>query len=422
MLRKTVNLVTSSSMIRKIAVVATGAAVGQFVSVAFSPILTRIFGPAAFGEFATFSSIIGPLCVICCLKLENAIVVESTDEEAIASATTAVLASLSIASLASVAIWIIALAKPSFFGSALNAYLVPVTFALILLSGLGLVGQSLSVRSSLFSAVSVYQAARSALTVFSQAILGIVAPSGLSLLTGQILGQALSSSTFSQNFRTLARRACDYNKIAMLQTFRRNSSFVYFGTLQSLANAFSATVPLLIIGVLFGKQEVGLFWLAFRMLALPAQILAESMRVVLAKSFADLSNRGVSMVLPYYKATGVLIGACVPIAVVVCTVAPLVFSLAFGAAWEKAGYYAIAIMPSWIVSIAAVPSAVVVSVKRMQGSFLIYEVTSLVLKATTLILMSRFVGSIATVGCYAIVTALVQALWAVYVGRKLAEK
>jgi len=409
-------------MIRKIAVVATGAAAGQFFSVAFSPILTRIFNPAAFGEFATFSSIIGPLCVICCLKLENAIVVESTEEEAIASAITAVLASLLIALLASVATWTITLVKPGFFGSALNAYLIPVTFALILLSGVGLVGQSLSVRSSLFSAVSVYQAARSALTVFSQAILGIVAPNGLSLLTGQVLGQAFSSSTFLRNFRTLARRARDFDKFTMLKTFRRNSSFVYFGTLQSLANAFSATVPLLIIGALFGKQEVGLFWLAFRMLALPAQIVAESMRVVLAKSFADLSNRGDSITPAYYKATGVLIGACVPIAVVVCTVAPLAFSLAFGAAWEKAGYYAIAIMPSWIVSIAAVPSAVVVSVKRMQGSFLVYEITSLVIKATTLLLMSRFVGNISTVACYAVVTALIQAIWTLYVGRKLAEK
>ena len=50
--------------------------------VLLAPILTRLYDPEAFGVFSLYTSIVGFLAVIACLRYENAIVLPEKDEDA----------------------------------------------------------------------------------------------------------------------------------------------------------------------------------------------------------------------------------------------------------------------------------------------------------------------------------------------------
>lgn len=82
---------TSNRLVRNVAIVASGTAGAQAISLAFSPILTRLYSPEAFGILGTFLAVFAVLMPLAAFNYPMAIVLPSRDEEAIC------LAQLSIA-------------------------------------------------------------------------------------------------------------------------------------------------------------------------------------------------------------------------------------------------------------------------------------------------------------------------------------
>ena len=60
----------------------TGTTIAQIITVLSSPILTRLYGPEAFGFFALITSITSILGVIVCLRYELSIMLPKEDSEA----------------------------------------------------------------------------------------------------------------------------------------------------------------------------------------------------------------------------------------------------------------------------------------------------------------------------------------------------
>ena len=73
---------TESRFSKDVLTLVTGTTVSLVITLLASPIITRLYGPAAFGLLALFTSITGILGVIVCLRYELAIVLPKTDEEA----------------------------------------------------------------------------------------------------------------------------------------------------------------------------------------------------------------------------------------------------------------------------------------------------------------------------------------------------
>jgi O-antigen/teichoic acid export membrane protein len=69
--------------IRNVAIVASGTAAAQLIAVAFSPLITRIFGPEAFGLLGVFKALVATLAPIAALTYPIAIVLPKKDSEAI---------------------------------------------------------------------------------------------------------------------------------------------------------------------------------------------------------------------------------------------------------------------------------------------------------------------------------------------------
>src|SRR5690554_1466226 len=71
-----------SKFARNVAIVATGTAGAQAITMAFAPVITRLYGPEAFGLLGTFMAILGVLTPIAALTYPIAIVLPKSDTDA----------------------------------------------------------------------------------------------------------------------------------------------------------------------------------------------------------------------------------------------------------------------------------------------------------------------------------------------------
>src|SRR5690625_3902769 len=86
----------NSRFVRNVLLVATGTAGAQAITMAFSPIITRLYGPEAYGLLGTFSAVLSIAMPIAALTYPIAIVLPKRDDDARGIAKLSVLLALLI--------------------------------------------------------------------------------------------------------------------------------------------------------------------------------------------------------------------------------------------------------------------------------------------------------------------------------------
>ena len=81
-MKKTINQIKSGKFIRNVLTVASGTAGVQILSAVFVPIITRLYGPEAFGLFGTFFAAVSILSPVVTLSFPIATVLPKSDNEA----------------------------------------------------------------------------------------------------------------------------------------------------------------------------------------------------------------------------------------------------------------------------------------------------------------------------------------------------
>ena len=71
-----------STFIRNVSILVSGTIVAQVIAVLASPILSRLYSPEQFGEYAIFITIVGLLSTISSLSYEMAIVKQKEEFDA----------------------------------------------------------------------------------------------------------------------------------------------------------------------------------------------------------------------------------------------------------------------------------------------------------------------------------------------------
>ena len=82
-LKKIIFSISKHSFLKNVGLITGGTAFAQFLSIAFAPLLTRIYEPSDFGLLAVYSSIIAILSIIAGLRYEMAIPLPESESDAI---------------------------------------------------------------------------------------------------------------------------------------------------------------------------------------------------------------------------------------------------------------------------------------------------------------------------------------------------
>ena len=373
--------------LKNVTLVAAGTVLAQAITIASTPIITRLYGPEAFGVLGLFTAIIAIITPLSAFSYPIAIVLPRDDSEAIGIAKL----SLLIAAITSACVFLIILIWDdwilgTFKVAQLNGYVYLIPLAMFFSALLAVASQWI-IRKKLYVLKSKVAVGHSIILNSLKAIIGAVYP-----LAGVLIGAATFNSILhsSMIFISLHKKTgsiffnnttTDYSYINLLSRYK---DFFIYRTPQVFLNASSQSIPVLMLTSFFGASAAGFYSLAKLALAAPAALLGEAVSSVFYPKFNETYRDSAGALELFIKATLflALIGI-IPFSIVFIF-GPDFFSFVFGDAWEVAGGYAQWLSIWLYFGFINRPSVAAIPVLAMQRFFLIYEVVSVTLRVITI--------------------------------------
>lgn len=266
-------------LLRHMATIAGGSALGQFVVLAATPLLSRIYSPAEFGEYAAFLAMCGVFLAVACLRYDAALNA-SGDEEAARIFHVACLAAAVTAALVFLFAW-------SGWGGGLLERVIgrhvaaSWVAAAALVCGIYQATSSMAIRRGLFGWSSLLRAGQP--VMFS--ISAVVLPIGLigSCLLGFLTALPLAAG-FGIGGRPGSRAV-----VAAAWRFRE---FPMMSLPTSILDALSLAIPVWFISSQYSTMDAGNFAQVQRLLGAPLLLLAMATGQVFLKRAGDMVRAG----------------------------------------------------------------------------------------------------------------------------------
>lgn len=327
-------LLPKSRFARSVTLLAGGAAAGQAIIVAASPILTRLYSPEDFGVLAVFASLLGILGVVASLRYQLAIPLPENDEEA-ANVTVLSLLIVVGSSILTAAI-VIPFRSP--ISEALNVPLLADYIWLLplglLLTGFYEVFNYWAIRKKEFSAIAQTRLTQSLGMVGVQ--IGGHAIGPMALLMGRVFGQAAGIFRLVKVVLNNRSQFLTVNLVGLVASSKKYRSFPLVSTWSALSSSGGAQLPPLLIAMIMGPAAAGLYALTSRVMSLPIGVISKSMGDVFYSEAIDAKAEGALgfLVADIYSKM-VFVG--LPVAAVLVFSAPEVFRVLFGDSWARSG-------------------------------------------------------------------------------------
>ncbi|MCQ2028716.1 lipopolysaccharide biosynthesis protein [Stutzerimonas zhaodongensis] len=397
-----------SKLLRNIVTVVSGTAGAQALTLAFMPVITRIYGPEAYGILGTFLSVTMMLIPVAALTYPIAIVLPKRDGDArgLVRLGLAIALSLSIV----VALGLL------FFGDQLAAtleieiiqpYLMLVPFVMFCGAALEICQQWLF-RTQRFSITASVAVGHSLLFNSMRTIAGLLQSSALVLVCTTALQQALHAAMLGLAIMRSKPRVEDHadegeqRDAGVLEMARRHNDFPKYRAPVMLINAISQHLPTLVLAAYFGPAAAGFFALCKQALTMPTNLIGKSVADVYYPRISRAIHDREPVAAMLFKATAALgLVGVVPFAVV-AVFGPWLFATVFGQQWQVAGEYARWLALAEFAVFISRPSVVAVPALSLQARFLLFEVFSTSLRLLALFGGAIFLGdALATVQAFA---------------------
>lgn len=366
--------------VRNVLTAAAGSALAHAVALAFTPLLTRLYGPDAMGAQAVFLSVVGLAGNAAALGYPVAIVLPEQESDARALARLSVLAGCVICALLCIAL----LVWPDGFASLVNAQSIPGLAGLIPFAALcGVLAATMEhwlIRRQAFALMARCAVVTAMSLGLAKVVFGHVDPSALSLILahtgGVLLGLVLTFAAWRQSGTDQATAPAAGPGVSLWEMAKRYRDFPLLRTPQTLINTLSQSLPVLLLASLFGPGVAGYYGLAQSLLALPAVLIGGAVVSVLYRRMTEAVQRREDARALLMRATVVMaLTGFLPF-LAIALFGPSLFSFVFGSDWTAAGVYAQWLAPWLFLQYVNRPVVSAVPALGLQGSLLIYELFS----------------------------------------------
>lgn len=252
--------------------------IAQVILIITTPIITRLYSPAEFGEFTIFSNIAMILIPIINARYDLLIVNAKNDRSANILSQLSFLISLLILLILVPIFAISAWLYPNFI---LDFIFIIIMLFLVSLTNIFTNYLNKERKYKVLSLINVFRAGSMALL---QIIFGLLALGSLGLIIGfslsYIAGITLGYKTFKKHFNIVR------DKEETKALFLENKNQLFYSTPSILLNSLSFSVVVFFIGILYTNTEVGIYGMAIRVLGIPVTIIS----LGLSKIFMQQAN------------------------------------------------------------------------------------------------------------------------------------
>ena len=377
---------TESRFFGDVLTLVTGTTVSLIITILASPIITRLYGPAAFGLVALFTSITGILGVIVCLRYELAIVLPKSDEEAanifgLCMLLVVVVSVITIPLLIILEQPLVQFLKAPQLGQFF--WLIPPT---LLISGTFLALNYWNTRTKQFKRLSIARISSSFSTTGTQLGMGFLGyTSGGVLIYANILGQLVSTSVLGiqimRDHLSFFKQNISWK--GMTETFRRYSNFPKYDVWSALINQISWQVPVLLLSSFFSTTIVGYYSLGMMMVTLPMSLIGGAIAQVFFQRAAIAQHEG-SLAIIFEDAYSFLLKISLFPLLLLTFIGQDLFILIFGPSWGEAGFY-IQILSVWAVFFfISSPISAILSIAGKQKTGLVLSSINLITRFSSI--------------------------------------
>lgn len=330
------SLLPKGKLSRGVAVLAGGNVVGQLITIAASPIITRLYSPSEMGVLAVYISTTAILTVILSLRYETAVALPESDKEALAIVKLA-LCVVFVMSWVLGAIFIYFRQEIALYFNmpelANYLFLLPLSGMLI---GSFMVFRVWCVRKHDFQLVGKARIKQVLSSLFIQ-IVGFKFGAA-ALIGGQLANQGAGNLSLSvKALKHPEMRSVSFAD--MKKAMRRYKKFPLINTWASLLTVVSLQFPTLFFAAMFGPAAAGVYALANRTLKAPSVAVNSAINSVFLTAAAEASHKDTLRPL-IFNSHKYLSLAVIPSLLLVSLLAPQVFGVVFGNEWQVAGEYA----------------------------------------------------------------------------------
>lgn len=393
-----------------------GTVIAQALGVLASPILTRLFSPADYGEFAAVVAVVAVLASISTLSYQWAIPLPRDDATA-----ANVLAVSFVSILATGAVLAVALAL---FGGTFLAQIGAASLAsfgwLIVLAqvttaAIGVL-RNWAVRTKAFRLIATSSLVQAGSLLAVQIGLGLLSAGSVGLLAGFAIGGGIASLFVGRSLWRDYRGALAHLSVQGIKKAAwRYRRFALLATPGAFLNTLGLRAPLLVLTALYGASVGGLYALAERVVALPVTLLAGSVSQVFVAQAAPLTHSNPAGVQRLFVRTSLsLAGTAVAPAILAIVLAPLLFGFIFGDEWTEAGLMVAILTPWYFVMLITAPTGGALDVLERQDLQLVREIVRLAIFGVTAVAMSVLsLSPIEAVAALSVAGTLVYALFGI---------
>jgi O-antigen/teichoic acid export membrane protein len=349
---------SGDNFFRAIGVLAGSTAAAQVLTIAASPVLTRLYTPTDFGILAFYSSVLSMITVIAALCYEIAIPLPEDEETA-----------ANLLGLALITILVVSIATGLFIflggdrlvsivrGGYEDTYL-----RLLPISVLG-VGtyQALvywALRKKNYAVVAKTNLVQSMMQVSTQVCGGLLHLGSLGLIIGDTLGRA-SGGTFIARL-AWKQSANDFKLITcagIWKAAKKYKTFPLVSSWASLLNTIGRQITPILLTSLYGVETAGLFLIGQKMIGLPSTLVSRAVSQAYIAEASCLHRTASLRELKklFLRISGNLFRwGLLPIGIL-AIIGPNVFEFIFGAKWVLAGEYVRYIAPMILLQFIVTP-------------------------------------------------------------------
>jgi O-antigen/teichoic acid export membrane protein len=367
--------------VRNVFIVASGTAMSQAITMAFSPVITRLYSPEAFGLLGVFMALVAVLTPAAALTYPIAIVLPRSDYDARGIARLAAYIAFALSFLVAV---ILLVSGDHILGlldaQDISSYILLLPLAM-LFAALMQIAQQWVIRKKQFGIAARAEVLKALLVNTAKVGIGWFYPLAAVLIVLSTLGQVIHAGILGLGIKrsspsaAVAREEAGSNS-SLWELAQRHRDFPLYRAPQVLINSVSQNLPVLMLAAFFGPASAGFYAICRNVLGMPTRLIGKSVGDVFYPRITEAAYRGENLTRLILKATLCLAAVgFVPFALVVAF-GPWLFGLIFGAEWVVAGEYARWLSIMMFFLFINKPSVAAVPVLNLQGGLLIYELFS----------------------------------------------
>lgn len=368
---------------RDVATLAVGTVIAQGVTIAVTPLLTRLYSPSEFGLLAVFLAVVSVSATLVTLRYESSILVpkENTESASLVLLSLVLGGGLSLVMAVLGALLPMELQKKIGLGALGNW--IPIAFLTAAATAALAVMQGWMNRQNRYTQMAWLRVGQSISVAGLAIIFGL-----LDLQNGLMIAQVCASACLCLAAIWLGRSAALLWRTSHLQaTAFAHTNAPKYMLPAALLDVVTLQMPVVLIAAWFGADEAGQFSMAWRLLMLPMALIGGAIGQVFIQRFSKLiANPVLAGNLIKRSWLILFLMGLVPF-FVVFLIGDLVFFAFLGEEWAGAGRAAKILAPMAFAMFISSPTSGVFIILGIQRYSVIFGLASLIFRP-----LSLFVG------------------------------